>query len=178
MSDQYLGEIRMVSFNFAPLGWALCNGQLMSISQNTALFALLGTNYGGDGKSTFGLPNLQASAPMGYGNGGGLTPRFWGETGGQFAVALLLNQLPSHNHGVACIAGAGSINSPTAPANGVWASDGGRGAPPLFAAAATNVPMNLADLGLTGGNLPHNNMPPYLTVYFVIATQGIFPQRS
>jgi microcystin-dependent protein len=178
MSDQYLGEIRMVGFNFAPLGWALCNGQLLNISQNTALFSILGTTYGGNGTSNFALPNLQASAPMGYGNGGGLSPRTWGETGGEYAVTLLQNQLASHNHGVACLAGGGSVNSPTAPGNSVWASDGGRGAPPLFAVAATNVSMNVADLQITGGNQPHNNMPPYLAVYFIIALQGAYPPRN
>lgn len=176
MSDQYLGEIRMIGFNFAPVGWALCNGQLMSISQATALFSLLGTTYGGDGKSTFALPNLQASAPMGYGTGGGLSPRYWGETGGEFAVTLLQAQMPSHSHGVACISGAGSSNS---PANSVWASAaGGRVPPPVYAAAATNVSMNAAAVQVSGSNVPHNNMPPYLTVYFVIALQGIYPPRS
>lgn len=180
MSDQYLGEIRMVGFNFAPVGWALCNGQLLSISQNTALFSLLGTTYGGDGKSTFGLPNLQASAPMGYGNGGGLTPRTWGDTGGEFAVTLLQTQMPSHSHGVACISGAGSLDSPNVPANTVWASEGTqRVPPPLYAnAKPNNANMNPAAVQLSGGNLPHNNMPPFLAVYFVIAMQGIYPARS
>jgi len=179
MSDQYLGEIRMVGFNFAPAGWALCNGQLMKISQSTALFALLGTSYGGDGKSTFALPNLQASAPMGSGNGGGLTPRVLGETGGQFAVTLLQNQMPSHNHGVACISGAGSLDSPNVPGNTVWASDGTqRVPPPLYAASAMNGAMNNAAVRPSGSSVPHNNMPPYLTVYFVIALQGAFPQRG
>src|SRR6202008_208055 len=99
MSDQYLGEIRMVGFSFAPVGWAICNGQLLNIAQNTALFSLLGTYYGGDGKSNFALPNLQASAPMGSGNGNGLSPRVLGETGGEFAVTLLQTQKASHSHG-------------------------------------------------------------------------------
>ena len=179
MSDQYLGEIRIVGFNFAPVGWALCNGQLLSISQNTALFSLLGTSFGGDGKSTFALPNLQASAPMGSGNGGGLSPRVLGETGGEFAVTLQQPQLPSHNHGVACISGAGTLDSPNVPANTVWASDGTqRVPPPLYAAAAANVSMNAAAVQLSGSSVPHNNMPPYLTVYFVIALQGIYPSRN
>jgi microcystin-dependent protein len=179
MSDQYLGEIRMVGFNFAPTGWALCNGQLLNISQNTALFSLLGTTYGGDGKTNFALPNLQASAPMGYGNGGGLSPRTFGETGGEFAVTLLQTQMPAHSHGVACISGAGSLDSPNVPANTVWASDGtARVPPPLYAAAATNVSMNAAAVQNTGGNVPHNNMPPYLAVYFIIAMQGIYPPRG
>ena len=176
MSDQYLGEIRMVGFNFAPVGWALCNGQLMSISQNTALFSLLGTSYGGDGRSNFALPNLQAAAPMGSGQGSGLSPRVLGETGGEFAVTLLPTQMPSHNHGVNCIGGAGSSDS---PANNVWASAaGGRVPPPVYAAAATNVAMNPAAVQPSGGNIAHNNMPPYLAVYFVIALQGIYPSRN
>src|SRR5277367_4552033 len=162
MSSPFVAEIRIFPFNFAPTGWALCNGQLLTLSQNTALFSLLGTTFGGDGKSNFALPNLQASSPMGYGTDGGLTPRTWGETGGEFAVTLLQTQLPSHNHGVACIGGGGSLNSPNVPANCVWAADGGRGAPPLYAAAATNVSMNLAAVQPTGGNVAHNNMPPYL----------------
>ena len=176
MSDQYLGEIRMVGFNFAPVGWALCNGQLLSITQNTALFSLLGTTYGGDGKSTFGLPNLQASAPMGSGNGGGLSPRQLGDIGGEFAVTLFSTQMPSHSHGVACIGGAGSSDS---PANNVWAAAaGGRVPPPVYAAAASSVSMNGAAVQPSGGNQPHNNMPPYLAVYFVIAMQGIYPARG
>lgn len=181
MSDQYLGEIRMVGFDFAPTGWALCNGQLLSISQNTALFSLLGTAYGGDGKSTFGLPNLQGSAPMGYGNGAGLTPRVWGETGGEATVTLVLLQMPAHSHGVACISGAGSLDSPNVPANTVWASEGTqRVPPPLYAAAAAGggVAMNSAAVQNTGGNLPHNNMSPYLSVYFIIAMQGAYPPRG
>ena len=178
MSDQYLGEVRMVGFNFAPTGWALCNGQLLNISQNTALFSILGTAYGGNGTSNFALPNLQASAPMSYGNGGGLSPRTWGETGGEDVVVLQQKNLASHNHGVACLAGGGSVNSPNAPGNSVWASDGGRGAPPLFAVTAPNVNMNSADLQVTGGNQPHNNMPPFLAVYFIIALTGAYPPRG
>ncbi|HEY6768249.1 MAG TPA: tail fiber protein [Candidatus Sulfotelmatobacter sp.] len=179
MSDQFLGEIRMVGFNFAPSGWAQCNGQLMALAQNTALFSLLGVSYGGDGRTNFGLPNFQAAAPMGSGNGAGLTPRTWGETGGEYTVTLLQNQLAAHNHGVACISGAGSSNT---VANNVWASDGGRGAPPVYATGAPTGAMNPADVQLTGGisgsTQPHNNLQPFLTVTFVIALQGIYPQRG
>jgi microcystin-dependent protein len=176
MSDQYLGEIRMVGFGFAPKGWAVCNGQVMSISQNTALFSLLGTNYGGNGTSNFALPNLQALAPMGSGNGSGLSPRTLGETGGESTVTLLSSQMPSHTHGVNCINSAGSSNS---PANSVWAAaSGGRVPPPVYAAAATNVGMNAVAVQPSGSSVPHNNMPPYLTIYFVIALQGAYPQRG
>jgi microcystin-dependent protein len=179
MSDQYLGEIRMVGFNFAPTGWAVCNGQLMSISQNTALFSLLGTIFGGDGKSNFALPNLQAMAPMGYGNGFGLSPRSFGETGGEYTVTLQQSQIASHNHGVACISGAGSLDSPNVPGNTVWASEGTqRVPPPLYAAAATPVPMNNTAVQPNGFNAPHNNMPPNLTVTFIIALQGVYPSRN
>jgi microcystin-dependent protein len=178
MSDQYLGEIRMAGFNFAPTGWAQCNGQTMSISQNTALFSLLGTNYGGNGTSTFGLPNLQASAPMGAGNGSGLTPRIQGEIGGQYTVTLISNQIPPHNHPVACISGGGSLDSPNVPGNTVWAADGaGRGVN-LYATATSTVAMNPQAVQPAGGNQPHNNMQPCLAVTFIIALQGIYPSRG
>jgi microcystin-dependent protein len=176
MADQFLGEIRMVGFNFAPVGWATCGGQLMSISQNTALFSLLGTTYGGDGRSNFALPNFQATAPIAAGNGAGLSPRILGETGGEYNVTLLASMLPSHNHPVNCIEGSGSANS---PANAVWASEkDGRVPPPLYATAANNVSMSPTAIGLAGGNQPHNNLPPFLSVLFVIALQGIFPSRG
>jgi microcystin-dependent protein len=177
MSDQYLGEIRMAGFNFAPLGWAQCNGQLLSISQNTALFSLLGTNYGGDGRSTFGLPNLQGSAPMGAGNGSGLTPRVQGETGGETSVTLLTTQMASHNHPVACISGPGSLNSPNVPGNTVWAADGSRGVN-LYATSTSTVAMSGQAVQVTGGNQPHNNVQPCLTVTFIIALQGSYPTRG
>jgi microcystin-dependent protein len=177
MSDQYVGEIRMAGFNFAPVGWAQCNGQLLALSQNTALFSLLGTYYGGDGKSNFALPNLQAAAPMGAGNGTGLTPRYQGETGGETKVTLLSSQMASHSHPVACISGPGSLNSPNVPANTVWAADGSRGVD-LYAAQATAVPMSGTALQTAGGNQPHNNLQPLLTVTFIIALQGIYPSRG
>jgi microcystin-dependent protein len=176
MANPFVAEIRIVGFNFAPIGWALCNGQLMSISQNTALFALLGTTYGGDGKSTFGLPNLQATAPMNAGQGSGLSQRFLGKSGGETAVTLLTSTMPSHTHAVACLGGAGSTGSPT---GGVWANDGsGRGIPLYASAIGSGPTMNPGDLQRTGGGQPHNNMPPYLCLYFIIALQGVFPQRS
>jgi microcystin-dependent protein len=175
MSDAYIGEIRMVGFNFAPVGWALCNGQLLPISQNTALFSIIGTYYGGDGRTNFALPNLQASAPLGAGQGVGLTPRSLGESGGEPSVTLLQNQMAKHNHGVACISGAGAAGS---PANAVWASDGQGQGIPLYAAAATPVAMNAGALQNTGGNQPHNNMPPFLGIYFIIYMNGIYPPRG
>lgn len=175
MSDQYLGEIRMVGFNFAPQGWATCSGQLLPISQNTALFSLLGTNFGGDGKSNFALPNFQAKAPVAFGNGAGLPPLVVGQTGGEYSVALNTNQLAAHNHGVNCISGAGSGNT---PANSVWADAKGRPGPPLYASAASNVNMAAAAIANNGGTQAHNNLPPFLGILFVIALQGIYPPRG
>jgi microcystin-dependent protein len=176
MANPYIGEIRMVGFNFAPVGWALCNGQVLSIPQNTALFSIIGTYFGGNGTTNFGLPNLQASAPIGTGNGNGLTPRILGETGGEPAVTLLQTQMPVHAHGAACRSGGGTTGS---PAGAFWADDGsGRGISLYATTAGTNPAMNQAALKLTGNSLPHNNMPPYLSIYFIIALQGIYPPRN
>jgi microcystin-dependent protein len=178
MSDQYLGEIRMAAFNFAPVGWATCSGQLLSLSQNTALFSLLGTYYGGNGTSNFALPNLQARGAMGSGNGVGLSQRFWGETGGEYSVTLNNNQMPQHNHPVACMSGPGSLDSPNVPGNTVWAADGaGRGIN-LYATATTIVPMNPMAVQVNGGSLPHNNVQPCLALTFIIALQGAYPTRG
>jgi microcystin-dependent protein len=178
MSDQYLGEIRMAAFNFAPVGWAQCNGQLLSISQNTALYSLLRVYYGGNGVSTFGLPNLQASAPIGAGSGQGLSPRVQGEWGGQSMVTLTQLQIPSHNHPVSCMSGPGSLDSPNVPGNAVWAADGaGRGVH-LYATSGSPVTMNPAAVQANGGSLPHNNLQPCLTVTFIIALAGTVPPRS
>jgi microcystin-dependent protein len=176
MADPFVGEIRIVPFNFAPNGWATCNGQLMSISQNTALFSLLGTQFGGDGRSTFGLPNLQGNAPMNQGNGAGLTPRTIGETGGETGVTLTTAEMPAHPHTAMC---ATESNNGT-PGSTVVFGGGGRGKEPAYAPASpqTAVLMSPQAVGMTGGNQPHNNMPPYLTLNFVIALQGVFPPRS
>jgi microcystin-dependent protein len=177
MSDQFLAEIRMFGSNFAPSGWALCDGQLLSISQNTALFSLLGTTFGGDGRSTFGLPNLQGCAPLHWGQGAGLSDRVIGESAGSDNVTLLQSEMPSHNHNPNCVtATAGNSNSP-----GIWSKTLGAGrqqAPPNYATAAPVVAMNPAAIGFAGGSQPHNNMSPYLVVTFIIALQGIFPSRG
>jgi len=174
MSDQFVAEIRMFAGNFAPKGWALCDGQLMPISQNTALFSLLGTTYGGDGKSTFALPNLQGSAPLQQGQGPGLSLRDLGEIGGEQTVTLLNTEMAAHSHGVQGAAGGGQPG----PANNAWAS-GQKGFGSLYApSSANNVPMNPAATSITGGDLPHNNMQPYQALTFIIALQGIFPPRT
>ena len=175
MSDQFVAEVRIFPFNFAPTGWALCNGQLMPISQNTALFSLLGTTYGGDGKSNFALPNLQGSAPMQAGQGPGLSLRDLGEIGGEQTVTLLQTEMPAHSHTVQAAAGSG-LSDPTA---NVWAS-GAKGFGNVYSpsAQATNVQMSPFATSISGGNLPHNNMMPYLCLTFIIALQGVFPARS
>jgi len=173
MADPFVAEIRMFAGNFAPTGWAACNGQLMSISQNTALFSLLGTTYGGDGRSTFGLPNLQGMTPMFWGQGPGLSLYDLGQTGGEPTVTLLTTQMPGHTHQASGLQGAGNQAS---PAGNTWAELGR--ATDLYAAAPGSATMSPLATSVAGGSQPHNNMPPYLVVMFIIALQGIFPPRS
>lgn len=176
MSDPFVAEIRIFTGNFAPRGWAQCDGQTLPLSQNTALFSLLGTTYGGDGKSNFKLPNLQGCAPLQAGQGPGLSQRDLGETGGEQAVTLLQSEMAAHPHGAT-----GSSNpADQLPAtNNVWASGSQRGQVVYGSAVAANqAPMSPQALSVTGGNQPHNNMPPYLGLTFIIALQGVFPPRS
>jgi microcystin-dependent protein len=176
MSDPYVGEIRAVGYNFAPTGWAQCNGQLLAISQNTALFSLLGTTYGGNGTSNFALPNLQGSCPVQSGQGPGLSYIDLGETGGDPTVTLQTQQLAAHTHAIGVVNASGTQNT---PANGALAeARTGRVADLQYGAGVTQVAMNPAMLALAGNNQPHNNLPPYLVVNFIIALQGIFPPRS
>jgi microcystin-dependent protein len=173
MSQPFVAEIRMFAGNFAPRSWAFCNGQLMSISQNTALFSLLGTFYGGDGKSNFALPNLQGSVPVHMGQGPGLTDRVLGETGGTQTVTLLSSEIPAHNHPVRC--SSQPADQPS-PGGFVWAMEP-TGLVNPYTSGPPNVPMaNLA--GNAGGNQPHNNLMPYLVVNFIIALNGVFPARN
>jgi microcystin-dependent protein len=175
MTDPFLAEIRMFGGDFAPTGWALCNGQLIPISQNTALFALLGTTYGGDGRVTFGLPNLMGTAPMQQGQGPGLSARWLGETGGTPYVTVLTSEMPAHTHQVNAVDASGDD---TTPDNALWArAQFGRIGTTMYSDAPPNQMMNPMTTGITGGSQPHNNMPPYLCVSFIIALQGIFPQR-
>ena len=175
MTDPFLAEIRMFGGNFAPYGWALCNGQLMAISQNTALFSLLGTTYGGDGRVTFGLPNLMGTAPMQQGQGPGLSQRWLGETGGEPSVTLTTAEMPMHTHLANAYDGGGDA---TSPSQAVWANAlNGRVPTTMFSDGAPDQMMNAQATQPTGGSQPHNNMPPYLCVSFIIALQGIYPQR-
>jgi len=235
MVQPYLGQISMVGFNFAPVGWALCNGQLMNVTQNNALFALLGTTYGGNGTSTFGLPNLQSRAPVHVGVGQGLTAYQWGEMTGTETNTLLTNNLPAHTHTVVVQGGSsqtvpingGTVILPALSASGqmaVSASGGTTSTPSATAVPAqasvtlpppngtkavnaygtadavtkfpvtitsnygsnqtipvtgtVTVPAPTISIGLTGGNIPVNNIQPVLAVYFVIALTGMFPSRG
>jgi microcystin-dependent protein len=181
MSNQFVAEIRIFAGNFAPTGWATCDGQLLPISQNTALFSLLGTTYGGDGKSNFALPNLQGSAPLQQGQGPGLSLRDLGEIGGEQNVTLLQTEMPVHNHTAVAASGTGQPD----PTSNAWAS-GAKGFGSIYSpsVAASNVQMSPAAMGFTGGTgapnstFPHNNMMPYLCLTFIIALQGVFPPRS
>lgn len=172
MAECYIGEIRMFGGNYAPYGWALCNGQLLSISQNTALFSLLGTYYGGNGTSNFALPNLQCLVPLGFGQAPGLSPYSLGETGGEEAVTLNYNQMPAHNH--AALAENAPGNNPS-PAGNYWAESSRRDA--AYSATA-NTTMNPNAISMSGGNQPHSNVQPFLVVNFIIALQGTYPPRG
>lgn len=171
MSEPFVAEIRIFAGNFAPRGWAFCNGQLLPISQNTALFSLIGTTYGGDGRTTTALPNLQGRAPMHPGNGPGLTPRRLGERGGVETVTLSEAQLPAHPHTARVTEEDGRDNDPGAnefPAAGDQ----------MWGAAASLAPMSGETLAPTGGSGPHNNLQPFLTLSFIIALVGLYPSRS
>lgn len=175
MSDQFVAEIRIFGFNFAPTGWALCNGQILPISQNTALFSLLGTTYGGNGQSTFALPDMQGNAAMFWGQGPGLSLHDLGEASGSETVTLLESEIPSHSHTLNA-----SVENATQGtlAQGVALASSVSGTIYQSNVNANLGAMNFKALTPTGGSLPHNNMMPYLTVNFCIALQGIFPPRS
>ncbi|HVT12559.1 MAG TPA: tail fiber protein [Fimbriimonadaceae bacterium] len=165
--DPFLGEIRPVGFNFAPHGWALCEGQLMPIAQNTALFSLLGTTYGGDGRTTFGLPDLRSRVAVGAGQGPGLSNYAIGQVGGVEQVSLTSNELPAHNHHVMATSQAAVAYSPE---SGVP----GKAARTVYG-AGNNGTLAADSLGVTGQGQPHDNHQPFLSVLYVIALQGIFP---
>lgn len=175
MSDQFVAEIRIFPFNFAPTGWATCDGQLLPISQNTALFSLLGTTYGGDGKSTFALPNMQGNAPMQPGQGQGLSLRDLGEMSGVESITLLVSEIPVHQHVMRAHNGDQADAQNPSPNTSIAQSANG------FAyqsnAGGSLTQLAVQSLPPAGGGLPHNNMQPYLTLTFCIALQGIFPQR-
>lgn len=171
MSEPFIAEIRIFAGNFAPRGWAFCDGQLLPVSQNTALFSLIGTTYGGDGQSTLGLPNLQGRAPMHPGRGPGLSEYRLGQTGGTETVTLLEAQMPNHNHTARASARNAFSNNAQ---DSYWA----RTTLPLYGSAANLVPLSETTTMNSGGNQPHNNMQPFLTLSFIIALVGLYPSRS
>lgn len=173
MSQPYVGEIRMFAGNFAPAGWMLCQGQLLPISENQTLFALIGTTYGGDGQSTFALPNLQSRVPVHMGTGGGQT-YILAQTGGEETVTLTSSQIPSHSHVPTCFSNVAGGNQ-NSPQNGLWASSTSGS---LYANAAGNTAMNAAAIGPTGGSQPHDNMVPFLVINFIISLFGVFPSQT
>ena len=175
MSSPFVAEIRMFGFNFAPRGWASCDGQILPISQNTALFSLLGTTYGGNGQSTFALPNLQGSTPIFWGQGPGLSLRDLGETGGEPTVNLQGTQIPVHQHGVETYTGDPADSRIPSSATSLGVPSPGS----LYSTNAAGLQaMNPQAFALAGGSLPHNNMQPNLVVFFAIALQGVFPPRT
>jgi len=176
VSEPFLGEIKMFAGNFAPRGYALANGQLLSIAQNTALFALYGTTYGGDGRVTFGLPDLQGRAPMEQGQGAGLTPRDLGESAGTPTVTLLATEIPPHTHTMSGEDNEATQVNPVGNAFGVGTSGNlytTAGAPGLQLQ-----PMSGQTVAPNAGGQPHNNQQPYLAITFIVAVQGIFPARN
>jgi microcystin-dependent protein len=183
MADPFLAEIRIFPFNFAPKGWAFCAGQILPLSQNTALFSLLGTTYGGDGKSTFALPNLQGSVPIQQGQGAGLSQRFLGESAGEQFVTLLQTEIPAHAHNVVATSTIGTAiaaNGNQLALASAGASKTSAGNIATFYSSNTNkatTAMSPNTIAPTGGGQPHNNMMPYLGLNFCIALQGVFPAR-
>ena len=166
--EPFIGQLMCVGFNFAPKGWALCQGQLLPIAQNTALFSLLGTMYGGNGQTTFALPDLRGRVPMSFGQGPGLQFYDQGQMSGSESVTLITPQIPMHNHTVAC---SSSDPSDTTPVNGVPAAGGSY-------STTANATMLPTMIGQAGGSQPHSNMQPYLVINWIIALEGIYPARQ
>ncbi len=176
--EPFLGSLLLVPYNFAPTGWALCNGQLLPISQNTALFSLIGTTYGGDGVSNFALPDLRGRVPISAGQGPGLQAYQLGQSGGAETATLTVGNLPSHNHSVNAVSTAATSKS---PANQLLATSTGAsvaGAPDIYASASPNSTLAANAVGQTGSNQPFNVLSPYLTFNWIIALQGVYPSRS
>jgi microcystin-dependent protein len=172
MADPFVAEIRIYPFNFAPKGWAFCNGQVLPLSQNTALFSLLGTTYGGDGKSNFALPDMQGNAPMHPGQGPGLSLHDLGESGGSDTVTLLESEIPSHPHALNASYSDGIATQPTGQlfAQGVGVN--------IWSTGTANTALAASAIAPAGGDQPHNNLQPYLTLNFCIALQGVYPPRT
>lgn len=178
--EPFLGQIMMVGFNFAPRGWAFCNGQLLAISQNTALFSLLGTTYGGDGRTTFALPDLRGRCAVGMGQGPGLSNYSQGEMGGQENVTLIQTQMPTHTHTLGASSSVGAVSDPSGAviANNQVTIERGKTVPAsAFNPGPANATMNPQAISPAGGNQPHENRQPYIAMNYIIALEGIFPPR-
>ena len=176
MASPFIAEIKMFAGNFAPRNYAFCSGQILPIQQNTALFSLLGTTYGGNGQTTFALPDLRGRSAIHQGSGPSLTPYSLGQPAGAETVALTTAQLPQHNHSPQATSVAGSSSDPT---NNTWAANvGGRTPPPLYSNTAPDTLMNTNAVASTGSGLPHENRQPYLAINFIIVLSGIFPARN
>lgn len=177
MSESFIGEIRMFAGNFAPRGWAFCDGQLLAVSGNDALFSLLGTNYGGDGRTTFGLPEMRGRIPIHQGSGPGLSPRLLGAKAGQEKVTLTVNQLAAHTHSAQCTDGAGTSNSPQ---GNIWAGVAAGVAyssdPPVT--SSTPLAAKADAISVAGESQSHTNLQPFVCVNFIISLVGIFPSRN
>lgn len=172
MADPFIAEIRIFPFNFAPKGWAFCDGQILPISQNTALFSLLGTTYGGDGESTFALPNLQGRTPVGHGQGPGLSVRDLGERGGTETVTLLNSEIPTHTHTLTASTGDATQSTPDAALLATGITVG------MYAPPGPTVTLAPTTMSSPGAGQPHENAMPSLVFYFCIALQGVFPPRT
>jgi microcystin-dependent protein len=174
MAEPFVGQIITAGFNFAPRGYATCDGQILSIAQNTALFSLLGTTFGGNGQTTFALPDLRGRVPIHQGNGPGLSQRVMGELAGEEYHTLISTEMPMHNHTVNALSTNGNLKTPT---NNIMANVQGT-ATNIYSASNPDTTMNTQMLNVSGGSQPHNNMQPYLVINFCIALQGIFPSRN
>ena len=170
--EPFLGQIVMVGFNFAPQGWAMCDGQLMPINQNTALFSLIGTYYGGDGISTFALPDLRGRTPIHQGAGPGLQSYSVGQVGGEEQVSLTISQIPAHTH---ALLGQSALGSAASPAGNIWAAQSRLN---IYSSAVPDVSMAAGSIGTSGAGQPHDNRSPYLTVTYIIALEGVYPSRN
>lgn len=170
--DPFIGQILIVSFNFAPKGWAMCNGQLLPINQNQALFSLLGTTFGGDGRQTFALPDLRGRVPIHQGSLSGGSDYGLGEIGGEETVTLTINQMPAHTHGLMAYGGGGTTANPTGAA---WAAQSRLN---VFSSAVPSGAMGAGSIATAGGSQPHENRSPYLVVNYVIALEGIYPSQN
>lgn len=171
-SQPYLGEVAIVAFNFAPQGWATCDGQLLPISENETLFNLIGTTYGGDGQSTFALPDLRGRVPIHQGQGPGLSNYFLAQTGGTETITLSINQIPIHEH---TLSGQSALGSSSIPTGGVWASQSRL---KVYSSASADTPMNAASVSNAGGSQPHDNKSPFLTLNYIISLFGVFPTQN